>query len=90
MTSLQDEINGTVHVHKTPDRVTVSIGRRISITRFDGCDVFMSYSQDVVGGKPEAVIRDTEKKVVAEFERLVKMVAEGDINVGPKKGEPLR
>lgn len=73
-----------------PDRVTISIGRRISITKFDGCEVFVRYDQDVVGQTPEKAIVETRNRVIKEFERLVAMVEHGNINVGPKQGEQLR
>lgn len=64
----------------TPDRLTVSIGRKISITRFENLDIYIGYSMDKpVNVDPKTAIRKLEEFVIEEFDRLVQIVQDGKV-----------
>lgn len=76
-------------IEKQNDRVTVSLGRKISITRYENMDVFISYARDREPGEmPEKAVRQTEAMVMLEFNRLVRMVEKGEVE-GAKPGGKL-
>ena len=64
----------------TPDRVNVSLARKISITRYENLDLYVGYSCDKPGNvTPEKAIRAVEDLVIGEFDRLVQMVKDGKV-----------
>ena len=64
----------------SPDRITVSLGRKMSITRYENLDLYVGYSCDKPGNvTPEKAIRAVENLVITEFDRLVQMVKDGKV-----------
>ena len=63
-----------------PDRIVVSLGRKLSITRYENLDCYISYSCDkppkIAPGK---AIQAVQKLVIAEFDRLVQLVRDGKV-----------
>ena len=64
----------------SPDRITVSLGRKISITKYEPLELFIGYSCD----KPSKVspakgIQAVEALVIREFERLVAKIEKGEV-----------
>ena len=71
-----------------PDRITVSLGRKMSITRFENLDLFISYSADRPSKvSPRKAVAALESLVISEFDKLVAKIESGDVKGARKEAQ---